>query len=220
MEERELTRRRQQLEYKEGLQEAQYQAVKKRLCDNLKDHVLYKRALRNSLKKKSRSEVDLRTSFDVDPFNEKPDNYDDDDGEDDEGSMFGRYCGRTHPRFTDAMLDLDYKMRNGEKEKTKKLLGISRTESDILIDRKLTTDQILKADHLPLSQRLTLTNTEKFQSVINRTRAFYVLKKMRNRIAERKEREKGVKIRKSSKGEFCTQNTKTDLPLETDLLIE
>ncbi|XP_041480154.1 uncharacterized protein LOC121427697 [Lytechinus variegatus] len=219
MEERELNRKRRQLEYKEGLKEAHYQSVKKRLCDNLKDHVLYRRALRNSLKKKSRSEVDLRTSVDVDQSRGGTEGGEDDD-DDDEGSMFGRYYGRTHPRFAEAMLDLEYKMRHSEKEKTKKLLEISRNESDILIDRKLTTDQILKANHLPLSERLRVTNTEKFQSIINRTRAIYVLNKMRNKIAERKEKEKGLRIRKSSKGEFCTKNSKTDIPLDTDLLIE
>ena len=204
LEEMELDRRTKLLELEEDIKKAQHDAIKKRLCGNLKDCSSHRGTSRNGMRK-SKSENDkLSTRGGL---------ARDDSLRPDGRRVTGRVYA--HTRLTDAMVDLGDRHRLNER-----LLREARRESEAVIDRRLTTDQILNADHLPLSERLVITNTEKFQSVIARARAVNVVNKFRSKILERKEREKGLKLRKSSRGKFTTQVTKTNIAVSSDLLTE
>ncbi|XP_072174540.1 uncharacterized protein [Diadema setosum] len=191
MEDRELERRTRQLYFNESLKQAQYESVEKRLKANLKDHFLYSNTLQESVRprNKARKHKPFLPSIPATA----------------EMKPFGRYSGRTRSRMDSAMDRLDQKMLHREERKTAKRFSECKQESDVLIRRHLTTEQILEAKDLPLSERLTFDSVEKFRTIIGNAKAKAVIDRLRKRIAERKEREKGTKVLKRSKGIFHTQ---------------
>ncbi|XP_054768150.1 uncharacterized protein LOC129275675 [Lytechinus pictus] len=193
MEDRELERVTRQLKFKENLKQSQYDITEKQLKSNLKDHFLYNTALQESVRAKNKSRKRQAFLPSIPPTAEM--------------RPFGRYSGRTHSRMTSAMNRLDHKFSHKEEEKTAKLVVECRTESDVNINRSLTTEQILTAKDMPLSERLTFESVTRFRELIGKAKAQAVLDRLRKRIAERKEREKGMKVLKKSKGLFQTETT-------------
>lgn len=191
MEDRELERVTRQLKFKEHLKQTQYESTEKQLKSNLKDHFLYNAALQQSVraKNKARRRPQFLPSIPATA----------------EMRPFGRYSGRTHSRMVSAMDRLDHKFSHQEEEKTAKLVIDCRTESEVNINRTLTTEQILDAKDMPLSERLTFESVSRFRELIGNAKAQAVIDRLRKRIADRKEREKGMLVLKRSKGLFQTE---------------